>query len=312
MANAIEKQSSSGSRRHDEPEFDLKEWALRARISRGNTNSRRFSASNLKSFREDERSLRSNIAISSTASSPGYTIKEEIDPSTYSFTTALKALQSKTVYTWEYLSPDGFTLNSKWNDAEKYICNPLSGEVPLECLSAKTLSARSFRGLKSRITVSAPLIYHSQLQQFQAKPPIIEHETEVKITIQEEKQSTTRDVGTQSTPTDLSPSRSSSIEQRSVQQSEAEAEDSAASNGKLKSAAEVEVRETAEKENRKGSEGREKRQIKMRWCRCRNTPSGGGCLSISLRRLWPHKRDNHKPTSPTFLYHINNNACYRE
>ncbi|KAL0449987.1 UNVERIFIED_CONTAM: hypothetical protein Slati_1555100 [Sesamum latifolium] len=90
MANAIEKQSSFGSRRHDEPEFDLKEWALRARISRGNTNSRRFSASNLKSFREDERSLRSNITISSTASSPGYKIREEIDPSKYSFTTALK------------------------------------------------------------------------------------------------------------------------------------------------------------------------------------------------------------------------------
>ncbi|XP_020554625.1 uncharacterized protein LOC105178351 [Sesamum indicum] len=307
MANAIEKQSSFGSRRHDEPEFDLKEWALRARISRGNTNSRRFSASNLKSFREDERSLRSNITISSSASSPGYTIREEIDPSKYSFTTALKALQAKTLYTWEYLSPDGLTLNSKWNDAEKYICNPLSGEVPLECLSAKTLSARSFRGLKSRITMSAPLIYHSQLQQFQAKSPIIEHETEVKITIQEENRSTTRDVGTQSTPTDLSPSRSPSTEQRAVQQSEAEAEDSPASTGKPKSAAaEVEVRETREK-------GRERKQMMWRWCsNTTQSGGGGGCLSISLRRLWPHKTDNHKPTSPTFLYHINNNACYKE
>ncbi|KAL0332498.1 UNVERIFIED_CONTAM: hypothetical protein Scaly_2151300 [Sesamum calycinum] len=263
MANAIEKQSAFGSRRHDEPEFDLKEWALRARISRGNTNSRRFSASNLKSFREDERSLTSNITISSTASSPGYTIREEIDPSKYSFTTALKALQAKTLYTWEYLSPDGLTLNSKWNDAEKYICNPLSGEVPLECLSAKTLSARSFRGLKSRITVSAPLIYHSQLQQFQAKSPIIEHETEVKITIEEKNRSTTRDVGTQSTPTDLSPSRSPSTEQRSVQQTEAEAEDSPASNGKLNSAAELAKMAVGRSERNK-REGKQRKKGRKR------------------------------------------------
>jgi len=73
----------------------------------------------MRSFREDTRSFRSNIAISSTASSPGYPLKgaflftpiqssscfqifisfshqivpfvaDEIDPSTYSFTTALK------------------------------------------------------------------------------------------------------------------------------------------------------------------------------------------------------------------------------
>ena len=73
----------------------------------------------MRSFREETRSFRSNIAISSTASSPGYPLKgtflfnpiqgsscfdvfisfspqilpfvaDEIDPSTYSFTTALK------------------------------------------------------------------------------------------------------------------------------------------------------------------------------------------------------------------------------
>ncbi|PIN11790.1 hypothetical protein CDL12_15604 [Handroanthus impetiginosus] len=109
------------SQQDDEPDFSLKEWALKARISRRNTSSRRFSESNLKSFRENHtRSFRtSNMTISSTASSPGYTVREEIDPSTYSFTSALKALQAKTVYSWEYLSPDGLTLNSKWNDAEK-------------------------------------------------------------------------------------------------------------------------------------------------------------------------------------------------
>lgn len=78
------------------------------------------------------------------------------------------ALQAKTTYSWEYMSPDGLCLNSKWNEAEKYICNPLSGEVPLECLSAKTLSGRSFRQLTNKITMSAPLIYPSQ---FRPKPP---------------------------------------------------------------------------------------------------------------------------------------------
>lgn len=72
------------------------------------------------------------------------------------------------------MSPDGLALNSKWNEAEKYICNPLSGEVPLECLSAKTLSGRSFRQFTNKITMSAPLIYPSQYQitrQFHRKPP---------------------------------------------------------------------------------------------------------------------------------------------
>lgn len=85
------------------------------------------------------------------------------------------------MYSWKSLSPDGFVLNSKWNDAEKYISNPLSGEVPFECLSAKILSGRSFRNLTSRITLSAPLIYPSQLQQFDTKSPVAEHESEVQI-----------------------------------------------------------------------------------------------------------------------------------
>ena len=73
---------------------------------------------------------------------------------------------------WECLSPEGLALNSKWNEAEKYICNPLSGEVPMECLSAKTLSGRSFRNLTNRITMSAPLIYSSSSfsQQIQTRP----------------------------------------------------------------------------------------------------------------------------------------------
>ncbi|KAK6150951.1 hypothetical protein DH2020_015883 [Rehmannia glutinosa] len=294
-------QSSFGSKRHDEPDFNLKEWALKARISRENTSSRRFSASNLKSFREDEKSFRSNITISSTASSPGYTIRDEIDPSTYSFTTALKALQAKTVYTWEYLSPDGLTLNSKWSDAEKYICNPLSGEVPLECLSSKTLSEGSFRSLTSRITMSAPLIYPSH---FQPKSPIIQHHNQVNITIQENKRSITRDVGTQSTPNDLSsnistPAPPPSLEEKSMKLIEAQAGDSI---GKLKSEAkqQVEVKETREKQSTKRNEGRERV----------GSGGGGGCLS--LRNLWRHRPRNNKnnPTSPTFLYHVN--ASYKQ
>lgn len=68
-------ESPYGSRRRDEPEFSLREWAVKARIGRENTNSRRFSASYVRSFREDTRSFRSNITISSTASSPGYNLR---------------------------------------------------------------------------------------------------------------------------------------------------------------------------------------------------------------------------------------------
>ncbi|XP_009121521.1 myelin transcription factor 1 isoform X1 [Brassica rapa] len=148
--------------RGDEHEFmNLREWDRRARLIRENPTSRRFSASYVGSFREDHHKSSSRTylnSISSTASSPGYTLKDEIDPSTYSFTNALKALQAKTMFNnREWLTQEGFALNSKWNEAEKYICNPVSGEVPMECLSSKTLSARSFRNLTT--TMSAPLHY---------------------------------------------------------------------------------------------------------------------------------------------------------
>ncbi|XP_013629564.1 PREDICTED: uncharacterized protein LOC106335557 isoform X3 [Brassica oleracea var. oleracea] len=134
--------------RGDEPEFmNLREWDRRARLIRDKQTSRRFSASYVGSFREDHHkssSTRTNFnSISSTASSPGYT---------------LKALQAKAMFNnREWLTQEGFALNSKWNEAEKYICNPLSGEVPMECLSSRTLSSRSFRNLAT--TMSAPLHY---------------------------------------------------------------------------------------------------------------------------------------------------------
>lgn len=189
------------SRRRDESEFNLREWAVKARIRRENTNSRRYSGSYMRSFREDTRSFRSNITISSTASSPGYPLKDDIDPSTYSFTTALKALQARAGYNrWGCLSPDGFALNSKWNEAERYICNPLSGEVPLECLSAKTLSGRSFRNSINRIAMSAPLVYSSK--HIPTKPATyIQEEVALQFPNPEKKkEGMTRDVGTQSTP----------------------------------------------------------------------------------------------------------------
>ncbi|CAN1241173.1 hypothetical protein LINPERPRIM_LOCUS4847 [Linum perenne] len=149
-------QSHYGSRRRRERITDL---TVRPQLSSENTKSRRFSGSYITSFRED--ATKSFTISTSTVSSPGYHLREEIDPSTYSFTTALKALQTRSglCKSWECLSPEGFALNSKWNEAEKYICNPLSGEVPMECLSAKTLSGRSF--YTNSVTMSAPLVYSS-------------------------------------------------------------------------------------------------------------------------------------------------------
>ena len=156
------------------------------------------------------------------------------------------ALQARTGYkSWECLSPDGFALNSKWNEAEKYICNPLSGEVPMECLSAKTLSGRSFRNsTTNRVTVSAPLVYSSR--QIQTKPstysytqedvslqfPIPGSHTSLTCSLfpftwrdnssrfsilldlcmytENKEEGITRDAGTQSTPTCLSSSSPSS------------------------------------------------------------------------------------------------------
>ncbi|XP_047181851.1 uncharacterized protein LOC124848252 isoform X1 [Vigna umbellata] len=226
MASTVEMQPSYSSKKQDDDDsdFNFTEWGAKARISRENSKSRRYSASYIRSFREDTRSFRSNITISSTASSPGYPFKvfftDEIDPSTYSFTTALKALQARSAYkSWECLSPEGFALNSKWNEAEKYICNPFSGEVPMECLSAKTLSGRSFRNsATNRTTMSAPLVYSSR--HMQTKPSstfnnCIQEEVALQFHISEKgKEGMTRDAATQSTPylsstnpfTDITPS----------------------------------------------------------------------------------------------------------
>jgi len=75
MASTVEMQPSYSSRKQDDSDFNLTEWGAKGRISRENSKSRRYSASYIRSFREDTRSFRSNITISSTASSPGYPLK---------------------------------------------------------------------------------------------------------------------------------------------------------------------------------------------------------------------------------------------
>lgn len=316
MANSTMEQSPYGSRRREEADFNLREWASRAQISRENTKSRRFSGSHIRSFREDARSFRSSITISSTASSPGYTLKEEIDPSTYSFTAALKALQARAVYnSWECLSPDGFALNSKWNEAEKYICNPLSGEVPMECLSAKTLSGRSFRNSANRITMSAPLVYSTtHSNKVHTKPYVATPDDCVPFPLQEKKmEGTTRDVGTQSTPPELSssspsPASTPPILERSLKRCEA-GEDSPKCNGKLRAEGKVEeekeTRREKEEETAKGEsekEERKKKENEQMW-RCSSSMQGG-CLSWMRKR----QREKQKPRKRN-IFLINLEGC---
>lgn len=322
------------SRRRDDGDFNLREWALKAKISRENTNSRRFSASYITSFREDAKSFRSNISISSTASSPGYTLREEIDPSTYSFSTALKALQAKTIYSWEYMSPDGLALNSKWNEAEKYICNPLSGEVPLECLSAKTLSGRSFRQFTNKITMSAPLIYPSQYQstrQFHRKPPtkVVPHLSPHELKIQiPSKVSITRDVGTQSsTPGNYlsskspSPARTPSIQERSTKR--CLADDSPITTPQVKSEDKVELKEKRGEEDTKRNEDQQEGEknndyklVKQQQQINSTISSRQGCLSwrpsfcMRQKQKQQHNEKKHtkslrKKKKNIFLCHIN-------
>ncbi|KAK6927972.1 hypothetical protein RJ641_006563 [Dillenia turbinata] len=300
---------SCRQREKEEPEFNLREWALKAKvISRENTISRRHSASHIRSFREDARSsFRSNFTISSTASSPGYNLRDEIiDPTTYSFTTALKALQARSGYTWECLSPDGLALNSKWNEAEKYICNPLSGEFPMECLSAKTISGRSFANKQGRITMSAPLVYSFHSRPIQTKPSAMAQEKGNPLPTQEKKVvGMTRDVGTQSTPPELSssspsPALTPPIKERSLtRRTLKEGDDSPTFHPSMKLDDKVVVKETGEREDKEEEEEeeedveeREEREKTKQMCRCSRQ---GGCLSwksLWMRRRWKVK---HKP-----------------
>ncbi|GAB4827412.1 hypothetical protein Ancab_034297 [Ancistrocladus abbreviatus] len=326
-----------GSRRCKEPEFNLQEWHQRARISRENTSSRRFSASYIRSFREDTRSFRSNFTISSTASSPGYHLmKDEIDPSSYSFTAALKALQARSGCVWEYLSPEGFALNSKWDEAERYICNPLSGEVPMECLSAKTLSGRSFRNMiASRITMSAPLVYSKRVN---SVPSMTAKEEDHKSQFRApDKQmgSKARDVGTQSNPPEQSsccpsPASPPSKPERSLKLCETKDGDASNSGAKCNSLAEENPLELeSKKEKAEGSElvdkhiqveqekeatkkeeeeeQRQQQKTEQQCCSCRQS----GCFALG--GLWMKKRHRgeHKSSRVVVIKtHATQLACF--
>ncbi|KAI3712924.1 hypothetical protein L1987_71494 [Smallanthus sonchifolius] len=290
----METQYSFNSQRNQDQ--DLNEWGVKARmISRDNTMSRRFSASHITSFRDDaSKSFRSNFTISSTASSPGYPIKDEIDPSTYSFTNALKALQMRSINTWEYLSPDGFALNSKWNEAERYICNPLSGEVPMECLSSKTLmNGRSFRNITNRMTMSAPLIHHSSRMQPQKLANIhpIQDEHEAKENKIEGRllmtMMTKRDVGIQSTVSESSrsPTSTPSIQERSINFNLNFESSTSSSKSESESKSKIEFKEEdvgGEEETKQDDED----EMKRYGCMCKQK---SGCLS--LKNFWPRKKN---------------------
>lgn len=291
------------------PEFSLREWAAKAKIPRDPAISRRFSGSYIRSFREDARSFRSNITttITSTASSPGYPFGDEIDPATYSFTNAIKALQARSLNSWECFSLDGFTLNSKWNEAEKYICNPLSGEVPMECLSAKSLSGRSFKNLADRINISSPLVYANHSQQVQTKPCSITQVVQ-KLPIPEKKvdlNATTRDVGTQSIQKigsdSPSPASTPPIVERALKRCEFE-EDSPNSNSNITPETEVIKREMKKERAKEEEEEEEKvdREI-IAEEKCRQ----GGCLS------WMKKKQKEKQRSrrKMFLSHLKLKGC---
>lgn len=193
--------------RAKELEFNLQGWSRKGHFTRENHSSRRFSVSS----REDHKSSRTTFTICSTASSPGYSLTDEIDPSNYSFTSALNALQAKTMYkkNQDWLKPEGIELNSKWNEAEKYICNPLSGEVPLECLSSKTLNSRSFRDVSNK---SSPLMIfpsNHNLNNSRTRNPNVriiqeDHVSTDRVLIQEKKVVGMKgDVGVQSAPVNV-------------------------------------------------------------------------------------------------------------
>ncbi|KAL4568910.1 hypothetical protein LXL04_024529 [Taraxacum kok-saghyz] len=290
---AIETQSSLNSQPNQDQNF--KELGVKARmISRDNTISRRFSSSRITSFREDAcKSFRSNFTISSTASSPGYTLKEEIDPSTYSFTNALKALQLRSINTWEYLSREGFALNSKWNEAERYICNPLSGEVPVECLSSKTLmNGRSFRNITNRMTMSAPLIHHSSRilpHKLANVHPVQDENEDTKVNRIEETliMMMKRDVGIQSKLSEsstVSPTSTPSIQDRPMKfnlRLDSSNSSSKSSGSESKSELKVKEEDGGKEETKEDDED----EIKRYGCMCKRR---SGCFSF--KNVWPTRK----------------------
>ncbi|KAF3788962.1 hypothetical protein EJ110_NYTH19891 [Nymphaea thermarum] len=112
-------------------------------------------------------------------------------------------------------------LNSKWDEAEKYISNPLSGEVPIQCLSscvtAETLTERAHdrpRSSVRSISKSAPLPTPTSYERVEPHPVLTISEIK-RVTfsgnaevgqLKRRNGSWMRDVGTQITPLDCSSS----------------------------------------------------------------------------------------------------------
>ncbi|KFK37710.1 hypothetical protein AALP_AA3G019000 [Arabis alpina] len=271
--------------RGEELEFNLREWARNGHLTIENPSSRRVSASCIRSFREDHKYSRANFTISSTASSPGYSLKDEIDPSTYSFTSALKALQAKPVYkkNWDWLKPEGVELNSKWNEAEKYICNPLSGEVPMECLSSKTLNSRSFRNLSTHDPLMILPSNHNLNNIPRTTNPNVRiiHEDPISpghVLIQEKKVvGLKRDVGVQSAP-----AKTPSIMEKSTKK-QVEADDSLMEHAQMLKAQQEDVKLEEVKQNMITKEEKKKR--------------GSDCFS------WMRKKQK-QPTKSKCIFHF--------
>ncbi|CAA7038571.1 unnamed protein product [Microthlaspi erraticum] len=251
--------------RGEEFDFNLREWGRKGHITRGNSSCRRLSGSYIRSFREDHKSCRTTVTISSTASSPGYSLAEEIDPSNYSFTSALKGLQDKK--NWNWLKPEGVELHSKWNEAEKYICNPLSGEVPMECLSSKTLNSRSFSNLSTMSTpvmslpsnrnLNNPRTISTNVRVLHKDPISPDH-----VFIKEKKVVRLKDVGVQSAPVNVS--RRANIPPPIMEKStkiQVEAADSPYAL-KLKAQQEAVVKMEEEKQNMMTKENQEEKKKK--------------------------------------------------
>ncbi|KAG9140398.1 hypothetical protein Leryth_018526 [Lithospermum erythrorhizon] len=277
-------------RRQDEPEFDMNEWY---RIRRENTrrgNSRRYSASFVGTFREDEevvnKSFTPNFPISSTTSSPGYT---------------MRALKAKNIYSWEPMSPEGrLALNSKWSEAERFICNPVSGEVPLECLSAdslRRLSGRSVHQFSSTVSISAPDLHPLPPCHLKLKPSITLHEDELKFHTREEKiDSMKRDAGTEIPPLDNMESSNPSpvtpsIKERAINHSGADSEDSLEYSEDIKFDVEVEMKEANDEDEQGGREKTEGENYQNGSKKTTSSNRRGGCF-VSWRTLW--KKRNHE------------------
>ncbi|KAK4765946.1 hypothetical protein SAY87_007588 [Trapa incisa] len=246
------------------PDFSLREWDLKAsRVGRNTDSLKRFSTSSLKE--EVCPSFRSSItAISSSPSSPGYPLK------------ALHASTSNKNY--DCSSPEGFVLNSKWSDAEKYIRNPYSGQVPVECLLAS-----SFHNLHRRITMSAPLVYSDKTRTSQIKPtlttarkslfqiPIEEKEVmgmKKDVEIESIEAETIKDhpswISSNNTSSNLTRASTPSIRERMSKPLRTEREEMSNSSRKLKSAEEFQVEGIQKEEDtKKESYSKEEDSVKV-------------------------------------------------